>query len=457
MSGRYAKLKKHWLLRGWTDVPCAVVNWTSGDCRALKSHGAYTAQACDGETDFTSIAFLPIHNALLDKMVAQGIAQECERGDSIAPYQQYRKAENPRLGGLHWSVTGLCNLNCRHCYMEAPSGRYGGLSFEESLRLIEQFEQANVQDVSLTGGEPFLRKDLRRIIEVLANKKIRVSQIYTNGLLITEEILQGIKKAGFSPEFQISFDGVGAHEYMRGKKGIEQGVIEGIRKVRAAGFTVAIATSVDSVSKDSLADTYDLLKGLDIQSWRIAPPQRTGNWRGTTTDLSFEEEAKVYEPLLLRWLDDGKPFDIQLGGFFRGAGRNGPAPQEEPKIRHTPDSYDCGSCREMPYLLPDGTLLPCPGYTGTVLQDRMPNILRDGLSKAWSRSFLRSVADMRKSDLLARNEECGRCEWFAECGLGCRASALVETGDLMAKDPSSCELWKKGYRKRFQELAGRRA
>jgi radical SAM protein with 4Fe4S-binding SPASM domain len=341
--------------------------------------------------------------------------------------------------------------------MEAPSGRYGGLSFEESLRLIEQFEQANVQDVSLTGGEPFLRKDLRRIIEVLAKKKIRVSQIYTNGLLITEEILQGIKKAGFSPEFQISFDGVGAHEYMRGKKGIEQGVIEGIRKVRAAGFTVAIATSVDSVSKDSLADTYDLLKGLDIQSWRIAPPQRTGNWRGTTTDLSFEEEAKVYEPLLLRWLDDGKPFDIQLGGFFRGAGRNGPAPQEEPKIRHTPDSYDCGSCREMPYLLPDGTLLPCPGYTGTVLQDRMPNILRDGLSKAWSRSFLRSVADMRKSDLLARNEECGRCEWFAECGLGCRASALVETGDLMAKDPSSCELWKKGYRKRFQELAGRRA
>jgi hypothetical protein len=42
---------------------------------------------------------------------------------------------------------------------------------------------------------------------------------------------------------------------------------------------------------------------------------------------------------------------------------------------------------------------------------------------------------------------------FKECGVGCRASALTQTGDLMAKDPISCELWKNGYKKRFEELA----
>ncbi len=453
MSGRYAKLKEEWLLRGWTDVTCALVNWTSGDQRELQKKGFYVAEACDGNTDFSSIAFLPIHNDLLDKLIEEGIAKPCDKGNSIDPCQQYRKAENPRLSGLHWSVTGLCDLNCRHCYMEGPSGRYGQLSFEDMLRVIEQLEQANVHEVSLTGGEPFLRTDLLDIIAELAKKRIWVSEIYSNGLLITEEILEGIKRLGFSPSFQISFDGYGMHEHMRGRKGIEPNVIAGICKVRSAGFRVVIATSIDRTNKGCMDDTYDLLKGLDIQSWRIAPPRETGNWRGTTTQVSLEEEAEVYMPLLGRWLTDGKPFSIQLGAFFGHDGKDAREPKDKPQVRHTPESYDCGTCHERPYLLPDGVLLPCPGYTDTILQDRMPNILQDGLAKAWSESFLRSIADMKKKDLLARNEECGRCELFEECGMGCRTSAVVKTGDLLAKDPLTCEMVKKGYIKRFQEVA----
>ena len=62
-------------------------------------------------------------------------------------------------------------------------------------------------------------------------------------------------------------------------------------------------------------------------------------------------------------------------------------------------------------------------------------------------------ANMKKKNLLARNPECAACEMFKECGVGCRASALTETGDLMAKDPIACDLWKNGYKKRFEELA----
>ncbi|MEW6357869.1 MAG: radical SAM protein [Planctomycetota bacterium] len=452
--GRYAKLTKDWLLRGWTDMPRAVVNWTNGDQRQLSKRGLYVAQACDGATDFDSVAFLPVHRAFLDKLIEEGIAERCECGDSIDACQQYREAENPRLNGLQWAITGLCNLHCRHCYMEAPSGRYGEPSFEESLDLIEQFEQANVHQVSLTGGEPFVRKDLLDIMEALAQKRICVSQIYTNGLLITEDLLAGVRKIGFSPVFQISFDGCGAHDYMRGAKAIEGGVIEAIRKVRAADFQVIVATSVDRTTRDCLPHTYELLKGLGIQFWRLSPPQERGNWRGAMTGLSLEEEAEAYEPLLRRWVEDGRPISLQLGGFFRGAGRDVSVPDQDPRAQHTPDSYDCGACRETPCLLPDGTLLPCPGYTDTAVQDRMPNVLRDGLSKALNQPFLRTMLDMKKGDLLAENEECAVCEWFAECGMGCRAIALAETGNLMARDPVACDLWKRGYNRRFAECTG---
>ncbi|MCY2927535.1 MAG: hypothetical protein NT031_19270, partial [Planctomycetota bacterium] len=59
-----------------------------------------------------------------------------------------------------------------------------------------------------------------------------------------------------------------------------------------------------------------------------------------------------------------------------------------------------------------------------------------------------------KEELLQKNADCGNCErFFKDCGGGCRASALTETGDLIAKDPVACDLVRKGYRDRFASLA----
>jgi radical SAM protein with 4Fe4S-binding SPASM domain len=459
---KFAKLKKDWMLRGWKDVPMAMVNWTTSTRRELKMKGFYVTECCDGQTDFDSLSFLPAHHIVLDRLIEEGIAEACQEGDSIEVWQRYRKAENPSLMGIHWCVTGLCNLNCRHCYMEAPAGRYGELPYEEMAGLIEQLERANVIGVSLTGGEPFLRKDLLDILQLLAQKKIGVNEIYSNGLLITDDHLRGIRRMGFSPVFQISFDGVGGHDRMRGAEGIEQSVIAAIQRLLTAGFPVAVSTSIDKLNLGCLADTYGLMKGLGVHSWSIAPPRAMGNWRGATTVMSLDEEAEAYMLLLERWLNDGKPFDIQLAAFFTGKqpqfGSHGAAPDSKPvetqnTQRNTPDSFDCGACRELPNLLPDGTLVPCPGYVDSPLQERMPNLLRQDLSSVWSQSLLRQIADIKKKDLLARNPECVACELFKACGLGCRASALRETGDLMKKDPVFCDLWKKGYTKQFQEVA----
>jgi radical SAM protein with 4Fe4S-binding SPASM domain len=484
MSARFAVLNREWMLRGWADTPLLLANWKTGDQRELKKAGFYVAESCNGRMDFDSLAFLPRHRALLDRLIEEGIADECREGASIETWQVYRKAQNPRLAGIHWCVTGFCNLNCRHCYMEAPSGRYGELPLHEMARLIEQFERANVIEVSLTGGEPFLRKDLLEILRMLAGKKIHLSQIYTNGLLVTDEHLRDISAIGYQPAFQVSFDGVGAHDRMRGVAGVEEGVVAAIRRLRGAGFPVTVATSIDSCNLGSLAGTYELMKTLDIQSWRVSSPQETGNWRGATTAASLDEQAGACLPLLQRWLGDGKPFAIQLGGFFRGgpvrerpsgsrphraspkrgarSGRSrvrpgtsvpNPVPGVPEAPAYTPDAYDCGACREQPNLLPDGTLVPCPGYVDSVLQDRMPNLLREELSAVWTGSFLRQIADMRKRDLLEAIPECAACDLFGECGTGCRAFALTATGSLMAKDPAACEMCQKGYKRRFREAA----
>ena len=280
--------------------------------------------------------------------------------------------------------------------------------------------------------------------------------MYSNGLLITDKHLETIRRLDFSPVFQISFDVVGGHDQMRGTRGTEPSVIKAIKKVCYAGFEVVVSTSVDRLNIGGLSETYRIMKELAIQSWVVSSPQELGNWRGTTTGLSQDEEAKAYLPVRDRWLKDGRPFGIQLSAFFRGRrlqSEDGPeAPEQEIMggAVHTPEAFDCGACREQPNLLPDGTIVPCPGYVDNFLFDQMPNLLRQDLSSVWSDSILSRLGNMKKKDILAHNPECGECDLFEECGMGCRASALRQTGDLMAKDPSYCDMWKNGIKKQFQ-------
>jgi radical SAM protein with 4Fe4S-binding SPASM domain len=485
--GKYALLKNDWALRGWSDLPFAIVNWKNSEVRELTRKSFYVAESCDGKTNFNSFAFIKEHHDILDKLILENIAEECTSIKALDDWQQYRKADNPYLQGIHWNITGKCNFNCRHCYMEAPHGKYGDLAFKDILHFIEQFIHANIIHVSLTGGEPFFRNDIDRIIEVLAEKKIWIREIFSNGSLINEDHLTMIRNNGFSPIFQISFDTCKFHDYMRGTKNTESRVIRIIKKLVRNNFRVVVATSIDKINVKGVAETYELMKDIGIYYWRLCPPQPSGNWRTSVTALSIDEEAKVCEKILVRWIQDDKPFHVQLAGFFRGfknnkettslntdrkditiepllnidkksmpqvvfSGQTENTDQRE-ENEFTPESYDCGLCREEPNLLPDGTLIICPGYLGSIMMDQMPNLLHQELSAVWTYSILRSLADLKKKELLALNPECNTCDMFKDCGMGCRASALIETGDRMKKDPITCMLWRKGYMNHFKDLA----
>jgi cyclic pyranopterin phosphate synthase len=70
------------------------------------------------------------------------------------------------------------------------------LTFEEIARLVEVFTSLGVTDVRLTGGEPLLRRDLPRLVEMLAaNSAIRDLALTTNGILFAE-LAEALRAAG---------------------------------------------------------------------------------------------------------------------------------------------------------------------------------------------------------------------------------------------------------------------
>ncbi|RPD41381.1 GTP 3',8-cyclase MoaA [Chitinophaga barathri] len=84
---------------------------------------------------------------------------------------------------LRLAVTDRCNLRCTYCMPEKMQfmDRASLLSYEEITRLVQLLAAEGVQRVRITGGEPFLRKDLLSLLEILsAHCEVSVT---TNGVL----------------------------------------------------------------------------------------------------------------------------------------------------------------------------------------------------------------------------------------------------------------------------------
>ena len=108
------------------------------------------------------------------------------------------------LRELRVSVTDRCNFRCVYCMPKDVFGRdfafldrHELLSFEEVTRLVTLFAAAGVEKVRLTGGEPLLRRDIERLVAMLAGVEgILDLTLTTNGGLLTAAKAQALKDAG---------------------------------------------------------------------------------------------------------------------------------------------------------------------------------------------------------------------------------------------------------------------
>lgn len=111
---------------------------------------------------------------------------------------------NRRINYLRIGVTDRCNLRCRYCMPSEGidfSQRSELLSYEEIIRLAHIFRALGTEKVRLTGGEPFVRKDIAGLIEQLCHIFPSV-HITTNATLLQDHIellkTSGVKSLNIS-------------------------------------------------------------------------------------------------------------------------------------------------------------------------------------------------------------------------------------------------------------------
>jgi GTP 3',8-cyclase len=149
------------------------------------------------------------------------------------------------LTDLRISVTDRCNLRCPYCMPREVFGegfqfmaREELLSFEEITRVAQVMATRGVTKIRLTGGEPLLRRDLPRLVEMLAGVEgVSDIALTTNGLLLARNAVR-LGDAGLS-RVTVSLDALDltALRSMSGAQVSPERVLEGIAAAGAAGLT----------------------------------------------------------------------------------------------------------------------------------------------------------------------------------------------------------------------------
>ncbi len=453
----YYKLKPVYILRGWNKMAWTLVQRPRNQVRKLNQKEFQTLLLCDGSTDFESEYISDEIKTVLHQFEAEKIVETCEKVDILMDDQYYHYYDNRFVRSIFWSVTGRCNFRCRHCYMDAPSGSLGELSNGQAIALIDQMAECGVLRVDITGGEPFVRKDFWELVDRILSYKITIGQVYTNGWLINDIVLDEFEKRMLRPEFSISFDGIGCHDWMRGVKGAEEAVVRALELCKKRKFFTDIEMCIHKGNLCMLRESVLQMAKLGVTSMKCGLVAETELWKknGEGNTLNYRAYVEAMIDYIPHFYEDGMPMNLMLGGvisLYKNSSQYEIVAESyngtEKYLRH----HLCGAVRYSCYITPEGRLLPCMPMTACKEQELFPLVQDIGLKQGLNDGFYMNIVDSRVEDLLAVNTECAACEHKYVCGGGCRASALEQDGDLMGCDRNYCMLWKEGYIDRIREV-----
>lgn len=164
------------------------------------------------------------------------------------------------LPKLDLNVTNLCNLRCVHCCFKSGEKCYEEMSLEQIRRLLIDFKKLGGTRIDVTGGEPFMRRDILDILELAVQELGLRVELVTNSLLLNEGILRRLASLGL-PEMAVSIDGSTAerHAQIRGTNREDFAKIKfHLRKATDLGIKTKVNTVVFATNLTDLPAITEL-------------------------------------------------------------------------------------------------------------------------------------------------------------------------------------------------------
>ena len=452
-------LDERFQLRGWHKVPYAIFDTLRKSPIFLNKEHFQLISKCNGFHSINKETLSEPLQKFLDVSLESGILREAAFGETLLPGQEYKLYPCRYKREAHWSITGDCNLKCRHCFMSAPSGKHGNPTHAQLMETMEQFVECGIYQVGITGGEPLIRPDFLEIVQELIRRDIGINCIYTNGWLVNEKLLDSLEAMGIKPPFQLSFDGVGQHDFLRGINGCEERTLNALRLLQQRGYAVNVSTCLHKGNIHTIRETVKLMASLGVRSMKISASMVLGEWASPELrelSLTKTEELEAFEKYIPEFFEDGAPLSIMLAGTFSYQKQDEAwsfncyrpcSTQWESKV------LSCPSIKNSFYVGADGMVAPCMGMCDCGYAEHFPNLYTTPLREILDNSPFMDLCATTVKQVRDGNDKCRKCDYIDKCTGGCRNTALIQGNNFYDVDESVCFFYENGWEDRMHAVA----
>ncbi len=317
-----------------------------------------------------------------------------------------------------WEITLACDLKCKHCGSRAGAKRDRELTTAECMDVVNALARLGTREVTLIGGEAYLRKDWIEIVRAVRAQGMRCA-IQTGGRNLSEARLSAAVQAGLQG-IGVSIDGLAPlHDELRGVPGSFDKAVAAVRLGRAHGIGVGVNTQIGARTMADLPALMETIRAAGATHWQIQLTVAMGNAVDNDTLLLQPYEVGELMPLLARLYREG------IGrGLLMAVGNNigyfGPYEHELRGVGNESVHWTgCAAGQNVLGIEADGTIKGCPslrteGYSGGNIRDaRLEDIWHGAEEIHFGR--LRSVDDLWGF--------CRTCYYADVCRGGCTWTA----------------------------------
>ena len=265
------------------------------------------------------------------------------------------------LRDLRVSITDRCNFRCVYCMPKEVYGRDYAflprrdlLTFEEIVRLARVFAGLGVEKIRLTGGEPLIRRDVERLVEMLAEIRGLDLTLTTNGALLAQKA-KALRDAGLG-RITVSLDSLD-DDVFRAMNDVDfpvRTVLEGIETAAVVGLPVKVNVVVKrGVNEDSVLPIarHFRERGHIVRFIEYMDVGSTNDWRMDDVVPAAEIVAAIDAELPLEPLPPRYPGEVAERYRYRdGSGEVG--------VIASVTRPFCGACTRA-RLSADGSLYTC--------------------------------------------------------------------------------------------------
>lgn len=410
-------------------------------------------KSCDGRTEHAA-------GNTLYGLEALRVIRRCREEEMCLKPVQINEYPNIFIANIDWTITDRCNYNCLHCFHASDNKmQREEFSLEEAFRLLSGARECGIRGIRLTGGEPTLWPWFWELLQELRDHGPMLKTLITNGALLDKEAVDRIRMLHPAAEIMISFDGIGAHDWLRQHEGSEERVKEAIRLCKEAGLRVKINMNVNRRNRAVIHDSVNMLAGLRVDEIRIIKTTEAPRWQLNQADnsLSVDEYYDFSCRFAEKYKESGLTIPVMIWQSLYLNGHKkvfSILPVKSSVSGCRDDAYICNAMMRKISIQANGDIIPCAPLAGlfTLRNIHMGNVRHEGLQKLLTAGPLveqitGTVGAKRRADL-----KCGGCRYFNNCQGGCPALGMLFHGSLLSADDYKCAFFEKGWNDRFSEV-----